>query len=273
MKFLKLRYFYLIALFLSFFLYLFPTIFHIEMQKEWIHMYFGNLIYLLFFVFLLYGIRMWIEETGAKIAFEIRIFFFVFCFLSALSLILFHQVGVNLQTLSVTEEMRNQLLNISIYRYQLGLIGAYGLYSFSNLTSYPFYYYCYFLMGVFGVSFFLLGYKPVQKRVKQAIQRRRDRKKREREERLLKEQMQIKRALEREEYRKKLQFEQRKSEMIQERAREFEMGNLMASVDLSEEEKKEEKLEETAKIQHTEVEEEENFSLDIYAEKLEIEKK
>lgn len=128
-------------------------------------------------------------------------------------------------------------------------------------------------MGVFGVSFFLLGYKPVQKRVKQAIQRRRDRKKREREERLLKEQMQIKRALEREEYRKKLQFEQRKSEMIQERAREFEMGNLMASVDLSEEEKKEEKLEETAKIQHTEVEEEENFSLDIYAEKLEIEKK
>lgn len=246
MKFLKLRYFYLIALSFIVFLYLFPNILDIAMQREWVNMYFGNLIYLLFFVLLLYGIRMWITEIGGKIAFEIRIFLFLFCFLSAMYLLLLYQVGIDFQTEIVSEEMKNQLLNLSVYRYHLGLIAAYGLYLFSNLESYPFYYYCYALVGVFILSFFLLIYKPIQRRIKKYFRLKRERKKREREERLLQEQMQIKKVLEREEYRKKLQFAKRKTELIQEKAKDFEMGSLISSVDL--------------------FEEEEDSSLDIFAE-------
>lgn len=271
MKFLKLRYFYLIAIFFLLFLYLFPTILHVEGQREWTNIYFGNLVYLLFFVFLLYGIRMWITEIGGKIAFEIRIFLFLLCFLSALYLLLLYQVGVTLETVSISEEMKNQLLNLSIYRYHLGLIAAFGLYSLANLGQYPFYYYSYALIGIFSFCFFLLIYKPIQKRIKNYFRVKRERRRREREEKLLQEQMQIKKALEREEYRKKLQFEQRKTEIIQEKAKDFEMGQLISSVDLLEEEEvvseslfvdleKEENTRETAEIE--EVENENNIEVE-----------
>lgn len=236
MKFLKLRYFYLLALSFLVFLYLFPTILNVGIQREWINMYFGNLIYLLFFVLLLYGIRMWITEIGGKIAFEIRIFLFLFCFLSAMYLLLLYQVGIDFQTETVSKEWRNQLLDLSVYRYHLGLIAAYGVYLLSNFENYPFYYCCYALSGVFVFSFFLLIYKPIQRRIRNYFRLKRERKKREREERLLQEQMQIKKALEREEYRKKMQFAKRKTELIQEKAKDFEMGNLISSVDLFEEE-------------------------------------
>ena len=43
MRFLKLRYFYIIALVLLVIGYVFPSTFHIQKQKEWLDIYFGNL--------------------------------------------------------------------------------------------------------------------------------------------------------------------------------------------------------------------------------------
>lgn len=103
---------------------------------------------------------------------------------------------------------------------------------------------------------------------------KRERIEREKAERAIQEQIKIKKALEKEEARKVAQFEQRKIELIQERARGFEMGQLMSSVDLDDEEEEQEEFESNS--ENTEVMEEEKeeqeFQVDIFAEELENKK-
>ena len=128
------------------------------------------------------------------------------------------------------------------------------------------------------------GYKPIKKRYSHWRQVKRERIQREREERAIQEQIKIKKALEREEARKVAQFAQRKIELIQERARGFEMGQLMSSVELDEEEEEEETenfliaMEEETNIEASipeemeKDEEEQEFEVEIFAEELENKK-
>ena len=252
MRFLKLRYLYIIALLFLVVIYLFPTTFHTQEQKEWLDIYFGNFIYLAFFVLFLYGVRMWYETIAEKIVFEIRLYFGLFSFFASLALFFLWNGGLSFQSLEVTQATRDGILTEMIYEFHTGLIAAYAMYLLLNWNIYPFYYCIYAMLVGAILFFFLVVYKPLKKRYSHWKQVKRER---ERAERAIQEQIKIKKALEKEEARKVAQFEQRKIELIQERARGFEMGQLMSSVDLDDEE-----------------EEQEEFELDIFAEELENKK-
>lgn len=274
MKFLRLRYVYMLALWLASFAYFFPKIFRVEAEVAWLQVYFGNLIYFMFAILLLYGLGFWIEDKLGKIAYELRIYLFILCFFSALCLFLFRQVGLDASLLDLGESEQHRVLNLSVYEYKLGLIASFFIYRLMNIRAYPFSCLYYALLVCLCLTSFLLVYKPVKKRIANYIRRKRERKKREAEERLIREQMAIKKALEQEEYRKRQKFEQRRTELIQERARSFEMGRLVNSVSFFEdEEEKEEELERAKEKpsvvgQKASPSQEEDFSLEIHAEQL-----
>lgn len=276
MRFLKLRYLYIIALLFLVVIYLFPTTFHTQEQKEWLDIYFGNFIYLAFFVLFLYGVRMWYETIAEKIVFEIRLYFGLFSFFASLALFFLWNGGLSFQSLEVTQTMRDIILSQMIYEFHTGLIAAYAMYLLLNWNIYPFYYCMYAMLVGAILFFFLVVYKPMKKRYSHWKQVKRERIERERAERAIQEQIKIKKALEREEARKVAQFEQRKIELIQERARGFEMGQLMSSVDLDDDEEEEEQEEFESNSENTEVMEEEKeeqeFQVDIFAEELENKK-
>ena len=288
MRFLKLRYFYMIALVVLVISYVFPTTFHIQEEKEWLDIYFGNLIYLAFFVLFLYGVRMWYESVAEKIVFELRLYFGLFAFLALLAIFFLWNGGVSFQTLEITKQMQDSVLSKMIYDFHSGLIAGYAMYLLLHVKVYPFYYFLYGMIAMIVIFLFLVIYKPVKKRYCHWRQLRREKIQREREERAIQEQIKIKKALEREEARKVAQFEQRKIELIQERARGFEMGQLMSSVDLEDEEEDlEDSIEEEEELEQQEImeeemereeekeniisekEEEEDFQVEIFAEELE----
>ena len=284
MRFLKLRYFYIIALVLLVIGYVFPSTFQIQEQKEWLDIYFGNLIYLAFFVLLLYGVRMWHESVAEKIVFEIRLYLGLFSFFAFLAIFFLWSGGISFQTLEITSKMKDAVLSQMIYDFHSGLLAGYAMYLLLNLKISPFYHVMYGILTMAFVFLFLVVYKPIQKRYCHWRQLKQEKLQREREERAIQEQIKIKKALEREEARKVAQVAQRKMELIQERARGFEMGRLMSSVELDEEEDEEEMensliaTEEERKSDpdpfvHKEIEdnkeEEQEFKVEIFAEELE----
>lgn len=284
MRFLKLRYFYIIALVLLVIGYVFPSTFHIQKQKEWLDIYFGNLIYLAFFVLFLYSVRMWYESVAEKIVFEIRLYLGLFSFFSFLAIFFLWTGGVSFQTFEVTSNMKDVILSRMIYDFHSGLLAGYVMYLLLNLKISPFYHVMYGILAIAFIFLFLVIYKPIKKRYSHWRQVKRERIQREREERAIQEQIKIKKALEREEARKVAQFAQRKIELIQERARGFEMGQLMSSVELDEEEEEEETenfliaTEEETNIEASipeemeKDEEEQEFEVEIFAEELENKK-
>lgn len=284
MRFLKLRYFYIIALVFLVIGYVFPSTFQIQEQKEWLDIYFGNLIYLAFFVLFLYGVRMWYESVAEKIVFEIRLYLGLFSFFAFLAIFFLWSGGISFQTFEITPKMKDVVLSQMIYDFHSGLLAGYAMYLLLNLKISPFYYVMYGILAMAFVFLFLVIYKPIRKRYCHWRQVKREKIQREREERAIQEQIKIKKALEREEARKVAQFAQRKIELIQERARDFEMGQLMSSVELDEEEDEEETensliaTEEEIKSDpdpfvHKEIEdnkeEEQEFKVEIFAEELE----
>lgn len=292
MRFLKLRYFYIIVLVLLVISYVFPSTFHIQKQKEWLDIYFGNLIYLALFVLFLYGVRMWQESVAEKIVFEIRLYLGLFSFFAFLAIFFLWSSGVSFQTFEITSKMKDVVLSRMIYDFHSGLLAGYAMYLLLNLKISPFYHVMYGILAMAVISLFLVIYKPMKKRYCHWRQVKREKIQREREERAIQEQIKIKKALEREEARKVAQFAQRKIELIQERARDFEMGQLMSSVELDEEEEETESSllvteeerkqeeEEEAPEKEMEVEsivseevekqeEEQEFEVEIFAEELE----
>ncbi|HEY4532604.1 MAG TPA: hypothetical protein VIG61_00445 [Fusobacterium sp.] len=294
MRFLKLRYFYIIVLVLLVISYVFPSTFYIQKQKEWLDIYFGNLIYLALFVLFLYGVRMWQESVAEKIVFEIRLYLGLFSFFAFLAIFFLWSSGVSFQTFEISSKMKDVVLSRMIYDFHSGLLAGYAMYLLLNLKISPFYHVMYGILAMAVIFLFLVIYKPMKKRYCHWRQVKREKIQREREERAIQEQIKIKKALEREEARKVAQFAQRKIELIQERARGFEMGQLMSSVELDEEEDEEEtessllvteeerkqEEEEEAPEKEMEVgsiiseemekqEEEQEFEVEIFAEELE----
>lgn len=270
MRFLKLRYFYMIALVFLVIGYVFPSTFHIQEEKEWLDIYFGNLIYLAFFILFLYGVRMWHENIVEKIVFEIRLYLGLFAFLSLLIIFFLWSGGISFQAIEITKEMKELVLSRMIYDFHSGLIAGYAMYLLLNLKITPFYHVMYGISVIAFIFLFLVIYKPIKKRYSHWRQVKRERIQREREERAIQEQIKIKKALEREEARKVARFAQRKIELIQERARDFEMGQLMSSVELDEEEEEEEtNIEASISEEMEKDEEEQEFEVEIFAEELE----
>ena len=173
---------------------------------EKIYKYLGIMLIPTLLFFILYGIVFLIRDKKLRLFWELRLYYtLLFLIIGAYLYILFNS-GVsftNVKSFEINENFLKNLINKSLFEYNIGYLPTYILYESMNISlkfnQYPFYYFYYFLIGVEVFLIILMFFNPTKKSIKSSNTKRRKKKERAKIEAELMEQIKIKEDLERKE--------------------------------------------------------------------------
>ncbi|MBQ3437215.1 MAG: hypothetical protein IJG31_01680 [Fusobacterium sp.] len=193
---------------------------------EKIDQYFGVTALIALLFLLCYGLIFFIKNKIKRFAWEVKLYFMLTAIFFSIYIYILMNSGLEIKTLdslnliSLNEEYFKNLIELCLYKYQIGYVPTYLLWLILNLK-YPFS--NIFLTLVFSTFLlvFLVIYAPIKNYIRDAYRERKARKKLEREEKQLHEQIKLKEYLEKNETIKKIKFRENKERVLEEKVEVF----------------------------------------------------
>lgn len=180
--------------------------------------YLGIIIFPALLMLVLSSLFFFIKDRKKKMVLNVKSHAFFILLISCLYLFIMYKLELPFTKEFADNNVIERFLNISIYKYNIGLIAAYLFYLIlKNIM------YCYIYAGlgflIFS-TFFLITIKFIKTTICRIYYEHKEKKRIQKEEQLLKEQIAIKEALEKREADKKLKMELEKEIRIKERVEE-----------------------------------------------------
>ena len=178
---------------------------HREIYEK-IYKYLGIMLVPTLLFFLLYGIVFLIKDKKLRLFWELRLYYTLLLLIIGAYLYILFNSGVsftNVKSFEINENFLKNLINKSLFEYNIGYLPTYILYESMNISlkfnQYPFYYFYYFLIGLEVFLIILMFFNPTRKSIKSSTTKRKKKKERAKIEAELMEQIKIKEDLERKE--------------------------------------------------------------------------
>lgn len=180
--------------------------------------YLGIIIFPTLFMLLLSPLFFFIKDKKKKMVFDVKLHAFFILLISCLYLYIVYRLKLPFTRELADDNVIERFLDLSIYKYKIGLIAAYLFYLIlKNIM------FCYIYVGlgflIFS-TFFLITAKFIKTTICRIYHEHKEKKRIQKEEQLLREQIAIKEALEKREADKKLKMELEKEIRIKERVEE-----------------------------------------------------
>ena len=173
---------------------------------EKIYKYLGIMLVPTLLFFILYGIVFLIKDKKLRLFWELRLYYTLLLLIIGAYLYILFNSGVsftNVKSFEINENFLKNLINKSLFEYNIGYLPTYILYESMNISlkfnQYPFYYFYYFLIGLEVFLIILMFFNPTRKSIKSSTTKRKKKKERAKIEAELMEQIKIKEDLERKE--------------------------------------------------------------------------
>ena len=173
---------------------------------EKIYKYLGIMLVPTLLFFILYGIVFLIKDKKLRLFWELRLYYTLLSLIIGAYLYILFNSGVsftNVKSFEINENFLKNLINKSLFEYNIGYLPTYILYESMNISlkfnQYPFYYFYYFLIGLEVFFIILMFFNPTRKSIKSSTTKRKKKKERAKIEAELMEQIKIKEDLERKE--------------------------------------------------------------------------
>ena len=170
---------------------------------EKIYKYLGIMLVPTLLFFILYGIVFLIKDKKLRLFWELRLYYTLLLLIIGAYLYILFNSGVsftNVKSFEINENFLKNLINKSLFEYNIGYLPTYILYESMNISlkfnQYPFYY---FLIGFELFLIILMIFTPMRKSIKKSNAKRREERQRAKIEAELMEQIKIKEDLERKE--------------------------------------------------------------------------
>ncbi|MDU1909919.1 ABC transporter permease [Fusobacterium sp.] len=218
LKFLHLKYLYLyfIIYFIS------SYFFNGKLKSTGIYLILGNylgiIIFPVLFMLILSPLFFFIKDRKKKMIFNVKLHAFFILLISCLYLFITYKLELPFTKELADDNIIEKFLNLSIYKYKIGFIAAYLFYLIlKNIM------FCYIYSGLgflIFCTFFLITAKFIKTTICRIYHEHKEKKRIQKEEQLLREQIAIKEALEKREADKKLKMELEKEIRIKERVEE-----------------------------------------------------
>lgn len=180
--------------------------------------YLGIIIFPALLMLIFSSLFFFIKERKKKMVLNVKSHAFFILIISCLYLFMMYKLELPFTKEFADDNVIERFLNISIYKYNIGLIAAYLFYLIlKNIM------YCYIYAGLgflIFCTFFLITIKFIKTTICRIYYEHKEKKRIQKEEQLLKEQIAIKEALEKREADKKLKMELEKEIRIKERVEE-----------------------------------------------------
>lgn len=180
--------------------------------------YLGIIIFPTLLILILSPLFFFIKDRKKKMVLNVKLHAFFILLISCLYLFIMYKLELPFTVEFADNNVIERFLNISIYKYNIGLIAAYLFYLILKNTMY-----CYIYAGLgflIFCTFFLITIKFIKTTICRIYYEHKEKKRIQKEEQLLKEQIAIKEALEKREADKKLKMELEKEIRIKERVEE-----------------------------------------------------
>ena len=199
---------------------------------EKIYKYLGIMLIPTLLFFILYGFVFLIKDKKLRFFWELRLYYTFIFFIIAVYLYILFSSGVyfiNVRNFEVNGEFLRNLINKSLFEYNIGYLPTYILYELINISlkfnQYPFYYFYYFLIGFEAFLIILMIFSPMRRSIiKSNIKRKKERQRAKIEAELM-EQIKIKEDLERKEALKIQKHKKMEEDAIKKKADNFEKMN------------------------------------------------
>ncbi len=196
---------------------------------EKIYRYLGIMLIPTLLFFILYGFVFLIKDKKLRFFWELRLYYTFIFFIIAVYLYILFSSGVyfiNVRNFEVNGEFLRNLINKSLFEYNIGYLPTYILYELINISlkfnQYPFYYFYYFLIGFEAFLIILMIFSPMRRSIiKSNIKRKKERQRAKIEAELM-EQIKIKEDLERKEALKIQKHKKMEEDAIKKKADNFE---------------------------------------------------
>ena len=196
---------------------------------EKIYRYLGIMLIPTLLFFILYGFVFLIKNKKLRFFWELRLYYTFIFFIIAVYLYILFSSGVyfiNVRNFEVNGEFLRNLINKSLFEYNIGYLPTYILYELINISlkfnQYPFYYFYYFLIGFEAFLIILMIFSPMRRSIiKSNIKRKKERQRAKIEAELM-EQIKIKEDLERKEALKIQKHKKMEEDAIKKKADNFE---------------------------------------------------
>lgn len=216
--FLKFRYIYI-----YFLLYMVADYFFKGRVSElgvfnFINSYFGIVVFPLIIILLFSILFPFINNKTKKMLLSVRLYCFFLLSLSCILLYLMYALKLPFAEIVADDEIIERFLQLSLYKYKIGLVATYGFYLL--LTNVMFKYIYIGLGVIIFCTTFLIVAKAINRGISKIYHDYKERKRIAREEQLIREQIAIKEALEKREAMMKEKLEQEKENKIKERVEE-----------------------------------------------------
>lgn len=216
--FLKFRYIYI-----YFLLYIVADYFFKDRVSElgvfsFINSYFGIVVFPLIIILLFSILFPFINNKTKKMLLSVRLYCFFLLSLSCILLYLMYALKLPFAEIVADDEIIERFLQLSLYKYKIGLVATYGFYLL--LTNVMFKYIYIGLGVIIFCTTFLIVAKAINRGISKMYHDYKERKRIAREEQLIREQIAIKEALEKREAMMKEKLEQEKENKIKERVEE-----------------------------------------------------
>ena len=196
---------------------------------EKIYKYLGIMLIPTLLFFILYGFVFLIKDKKLRFFWELRLYYTFIFFIIAVYLYILFSSGVyfiNVRNFEVNGEFLRNLINKSLFEYNIGYLPTYILYELINISlkfnQCPFYYFYYFLIGFEVFLIILMIFSPMRRSIiKSNIKRKKERQRAKIEAELM-EQIKIKEDLERKEALKIQKHKKMEEDAIKKKADNFE---------------------------------------------------
>ena len=196
---------------------------------EKIYKYLGIMLIPTLLFFILYGFVFLIKDKKLRFFWELRLYYTFIFFIIAVYLYILFSSGlyfINVRNFEVNGEFLRNLINKSLFEYNIGYLPTYILYELINISlkfnQYPFYYFYYFLIGFEAFLIILMIFSPMRRSIiKSNIKRKKERQRAKIEAELM-EQIKIKEDLERKEALKIQKHKKMEEDAIKKKADNFE---------------------------------------------------
>ena len=227
----RIKFVYIYFLFLLYFIggYFLKLPFIYKGIYEKIYRYLGIMLIPTLLFFILYGFVFLIKNKKLRFFWELRLYYTFIFFIIAVYLYILFSSGVyfiNVRNFEVNGEFLRNLINKSLFEYNIGYLPTYILYELINISlkfnQYPFYYFYYFLIGFEAFLIILMIFSPMRRSIiKSNIKRKKERQRAKIEAELM-EQIKIKEDLERKEALKIQKHKKMEEDAIKKKADNFE---------------------------------------------------
>lgn len=196
---------------------------------ETIYRYLGIILVPTLLFFILYGFVFLITDKKIRFFWELRLYYTFIFFIIGLYLYILFALDINfinVKTFEISDKFLRNLINKSLFEYNIGYLFTYILYELINIclsfNQYPFYYFYYIFSGFEIFLIILIFFTPVRRSLKKSSEKRKKEKQRAKIEAELMEQIRIKEELERIEALKIQKHKKFKEEAIKRKFNNYE---------------------------------------------------